>query len=104
RPWAAPGADPTDYFNYGFDEHTWRQYCLRQSQIRLHFLTQREQPTDDARRAKRLPYREQVPPQHHHHASGQALPPHRHHPRGEGRPGSAGAPHAAAGDYYQRRR
>lgn len=28
------GADLTDYFNYGFDEHTWRAYCQRQKQMR----------------------------------------------------------------------
>ncbi|KAI8051557.1 Fip1 motif-domain-containing protein [Syncephalis plumigaleata] len=34
RPWRKPGADLTDYFNYGFDESTWRMYCARQKQIR----------------------------------------------------------------------
>ncbi|KRH95079.1 Polyadenylation factor I complex, subunit FIP1 [Pseudoloma neurophilia] len=29
-PWRKPGADITDYFNYGFDEKTWRDYCKRQ--------------------------------------------------------------------------
>jgi pre-mRNA 3'-end-processing factor FIP1 len=28
------GSDITDYFNYGFNEDTWRQYCARQIQIR----------------------------------------------------------------------
>ncbi|KNC71742.1 hypothetical protein SARC_15716, partial [Sphaeroforma arctica JP610] len=27
KPWRNPGADLTDYFNYGFNEDTWRQYC-----------------------------------------------------------------------------
>jgi pre-mRNA 3'-end-processing factor FIP1 len=30
KPWRRPGADTTDYFNYGFDEFTWSTYCLRQ--------------------------------------------------------------------------
>jgi pre-mRNA 3'-end-processing factor FIP1 len=30
KPWRRPGADQTDYFNYGFDEFTWSTYCLRQ--------------------------------------------------------------------------
>ncbi|RKP08968.1 Fip1 motif-domain-containing protein [Thamnocephalis sphaerospora] len=34
RPWRKPGADLTDYFNYGFDEITWRMYCARQKQMR----------------------------------------------------------------------
>ena len=30
RPWAAPGADPTDWFNYGFDEESARSAARRQ--------------------------------------------------------------------------
>lgn len=30
KPWRKPGADITDYFNYGFSEDTWRAYCDRQ--------------------------------------------------------------------------
>jgi len=33
--WRKPGADITDYFNYGFNEATWRAYCEKQAQIRL---------------------------------------------------------------------
>jgi hypothetical protein len=28
------GADLTDFFNYGFNESTWRAYCLKQRQMR----------------------------------------------------------------------
>ena len=31
RPWAKAGADPSDYFNYGFEETTWRAYCAMQA-------------------------------------------------------------------------
>ncbi|KGG50942.1 hypothetical protein DI09_4p250 [Mitosporidium daphniae] len=34
KPWRQPGSDITDYFNYGFDEQTWRLYCLRQKSQR----------------------------------------------------------------------
>jgi pre-mRNA 3'-end-processing factor FIP1 len=34
RPWRKPGADITDYFNYGFDENSWRIYSQRQKQLR----------------------------------------------------------------------
>ncbi|CAG8639730.1 5093_t:CDS:2, partial [Paraglomus occultum] len=34
KPWRKPGADITDYFNYGFNEHTWRAYCAKQKQMR----------------------------------------------------------------------
>uniref|UniRef100_A0A1B0GK29 Pre-mRNA polyadenylation factor Fip1 domain-containing protein n=1 Tax=Lutzomyia longipalpis TaxID=7200 RepID=A0A1B0GK29_LUTLO len=35
KPWRMPGADITDYFNYGFNEDTWRAYCERQKKMRL---------------------------------------------------------------------
>lgn len=30
KPWRKPGVDITDYFNYGFNETTWREYWKRQ--------------------------------------------------------------------------
>ena len=27
KPWRIPGVDVTDYFNFGFDENSWKQYC-----------------------------------------------------------------------------
>lgn len=30
KPWSRPGADITEYFNYGFNEETWRHYCSEQ--------------------------------------------------------------------------
>lgn len=36
KPWRKPGADITDYFNYGFNEETWRAYCERQKKMRIH--------------------------------------------------------------------
>jgi len=35
KPWKKPGADITDYFNYGFTEDTWAAYCGRQKRMRL---------------------------------------------------------------------
>ena len=32
KPWAKPGADISDYFNYGFNELSWKTYCLKQVQ------------------------------------------------------------------------
>lgn len=29
-----PGADITDYFNYGFTEETWKAYCEKQKLLR----------------------------------------------------------------------
>ncbi|KAL1922726.1 uncharacterized protein VTP21DRAFT_9102 [Calcarisporiella thermophila] len=34
KPWRKPGADISDYFNFGFNEVTWRIYCQKQKQIR----------------------------------------------------------------------
>lgn len=27
KPWRRSGVDPTDYFNFGFVESSWKQYC-----------------------------------------------------------------------------
>ena len=37
KPWRKPGADITDYFNYGFTEDTWKVYCDRQRTLRALF-------------------------------------------------------------------
>ena len=34
KPWRKPGADITDFFNYGFDENLWRLYCVKQKALR----------------------------------------------------------------------
>ncbi|XJO73606.1 hypothetical protein BDV3_004561 [Batrachochytrium dendrobatidis] len=34
KPWKKPGADITDYFNYGFNEQTWKTYCNKQKMMR----------------------------------------------------------------------
>lgn len=34
KPWRKPGADLTDYFNFGFNEVTWRAYCVKQKALR----------------------------------------------------------------------
>jgi pre-mRNA 3'-end-processing factor FIP1 len=34
KPWRKPGADLTDYFNFGFNENTWRAYCNKQKMFR----------------------------------------------------------------------
>uniref|UniRef100_A0A8D0C4L5 Pre-mRNA polyadenylation factor Fip1 domain-containing protein n=1 Tax=Salvator merianae TaxID=96440 RepID=A0A8D0C4L5_SALMN len=35
KPWRKPGADLSDYFNYGFNEETWRAYCEKQRRLQL---------------------------------------------------------------------
>lgn len=39
KPWRKPGADITDYFNYGFTEDTWKIYCERQKRLRTEVTT-----------------------------------------------------------------
>ncbi|KAH8596130.1 Fip1 motif-domain-containing protein [Bisporella sp. PMI_857] len=34
KPWRRPGADVSDYFNYGFDEFTWALYASKQETIK----------------------------------------------------------------------
>lgn len=33
KPWRRPGADLSDYFNYGFNEETWKLYCQKQKNM-----------------------------------------------------------------------
>jgi hypothetical protein len=37
KPWRAEGADPSDWFNYGFNEETWRRYCEKQLRLRREY-------------------------------------------------------------------
>ncbi|ODV88992.1 hypothetical protein CANCADRAFT_45469 [Tortispora caseinolytica NRRL Y-17796] len=37
KPWRRPGADVSDYFNYGFDEFTWQLYCENQDSRRAQY-------------------------------------------------------------------
>lgn len=34
KPWRKPGADLSDWFNFGFNEETWQAYCMKQQQLR----------------------------------------------------------------------
>lgn len=36
------GADITDYFNYGFTEDSWKQYCERQRRLRMEISGQKK--------------------------------------------------------------
>ncbi|GME72168.1 unnamed protein product [Ambrosiozyma monospora] len=37
KPWRLPGADLSDYFNYGFDEISWLAYCAKQDKLHSEF-------------------------------------------------------------------
>ena len=44
KPWRKPGADITDYFNYGFNEETWIAYCLKQKRLRSEHVNVANKP------------------------------------------------------------
>ncbi|KAL0242744.1 hypothetical protein GEMRC1_005307 [Eukaryota sp. GEM-RC1] len=44
KAWRNPGADVSDYFNYGFTEETWRLYCQRQANFRVSQTLPRARP------------------------------------------------------------
>ncbi|XP_062311798.1 pre-mRNA 3'-end-processing factor FIP1-like isoform X5 [Osmerus eperlanus] len=37
KPWRKPGADISDYFNYGFNEDTWKSHCEKQRRLRANY-------------------------------------------------------------------
>lgn len=56
----------TDWFNYGFNEDTWRQYCQRQVQMRLLHSMKGKIRVFESRGP---------PPPPHHHMRPQRPPP-----------------------------
>jgi len=53
KPWLKPGADVTDYFNYGFTEKTWKKYCDMQRENRSFVEREEEKTQGDPRYAQR---------------------------------------------------
>ncbi|KAL3230204.1 Pre-mRNA polyadenylation factor FIP1 [Nakaseomyces bracarensis] len=41
KPWRQPGANLSDYFNYGFNEFTWMEYLHRQEKLRQEYNPRR---------------------------------------------------------------
>lgn len=41
KPWRQPGADVSEYFNFGFNELTWTMYCAKQDNMRAQFNPQK---------------------------------------------------------------
>lgn len=42
KPWMIPGADVSDWFNFGFTEETWNDFLLRQIEVRRQKIAQKE--------------------------------------------------------------
>lgn len=57
KPWLKPGADITDYFNYGFTEKTWKKYCEMQRENRA--FVDREHKHDKSYNARHDERREE---------------------------------------------
>ncbi|XP_065187124.1 pre-mRNA 3'-end-processing factor FIP1-like isoform X3 [Sycon ciliatum] len=84
KPWRKPGADITDYFNYGFTEDTWKQYCEKQRRLRIDNVpTQLPKKGYEVREMKSVGHtggssnRTDKGYHHHHHH------PHHHHHRAD---------------------
>ena len=41
-PWYQPGADPADFFNYGLNPRTWKEYCESVKKYQTEFSMQRQ--------------------------------------------------------------
>lgn len=50
KPWRRPGADLTDWFNYGFDEVSWREYGKKKRNV----FEEREQLEQQEREKMRM--------------------------------------------------
>lgn len=41
KPWRQPGADVSEYFNFGFNEVSWTMYCAKQDKLRAQYNPQK---------------------------------------------------------------
>lgn len=41
-PWNTPGADPADFFNYGLNQRSWKDYCAKVKKFQLEFSMQKK--------------------------------------------------------------
>ncbi|XP_048496912.1 FIP1[V]-like protein isoform X6 [Beta vulgaris subsp. vulgaris] len=54
KSWTQPGADKTDYFNFEFDEESWRNYCQSLDQLRQRTFSQTRNQNNEAGPVKEL--------------------------------------------------
>jgi hypothetical protein len=40
--WNIPGADPADFFNYGLNQRSWKEYCSKVKKFQLEFTMQKK--------------------------------------------------------------
>ncbi|MES1918978.1 cleavage polyadenylation factor subunit fip1 [Bonamia ostreae] len=53
KPWRKSGSDLSDYFNYGFNEESWRAYCARQVQMRVELKLEHNNKSRKRSRSRR---------------------------------------------------
>jgi pre-mRNA 3'-end-processing factor FIP1 len=93
KPWRRPGEDITDYFNYGFNEETWKIYCDKQRMLREEQAHRRRMPLQNIMQPMGGHNMHQPPQMHggmpplHHHPPPHMLPPHHPHNPMHGPPG-----------------
>jgi hypothetical protein len=63
KPWAKPGAQLSDYFNYGFNEASWRAFCAMQPQGRRSVRVKAEEFIQQMVAAEIASRPQQPPPQ-----------------------------------------
>ncbi|KAK9070432.1 hypothetical protein SSX86_010834 [Deinandra increscens subsp. villosa] len=54
KPWKHPGADLTDYFNFGFDEDSWKLYCNQVDEYRHRRSVSRGTPPPESEPAQSI--------------------------------------------------
>lgn len=52
KPWMLPGAEISDWFNFGFNEETWNEFLLNQIKMRQEMVMKKEQEARLAKRAR----------------------------------------------------
>ncbi|XP_050216592.2 FIP1[V]-like protein [Mercurialis annua] len=45
--WRYPGVDISEFFNFGFNEESWRQYCISMEQLRQHSYMHNRSPNQE---------------------------------------------------------
>ncbi|KAG6411724.1 hypothetical protein SASPL_129808 [Salvia splendens] len=62
KPWKLPGVDVSDFFNFGLNEDSWREYCKQLEQLRLEMTMQSKIRVYESGRAEQ-DYDPDLPPE-----------------------------------------
>lgn len=53
KPWLIPGANISDWFNFGFDEESWNEFLLKQIALRQQKILEKEQQMQQTQAKKK---------------------------------------------------